>query len=206
MVEILNKVEPRFDAILAYAWYRSEPLGFDGRTAMQSLMPALQTMFLPLSMLSMQAFTPDQCDTKVALPGIEPGLCPHASVGRRRTAMWRPFNRVGRAALYTSLAPDTALRESSQIGTFFTSMTALRADVGPVADARDPAFLAGYSFTEAMIADPAWRARMIKGERVPAQELTETSCRWFRRYSRAELSHGVCLCGQSRALDLGRHA
>lgn len=37
LVEILNKVEPRFgSALLAYAWYRSEPLpGFDGRTAMQ---------------------------------------------------------------------------------------------------------------------------------------------------------------------------
>ena len=37
MVEILNKVEPRFgSALLAYAWYRSEPLpGFGGQTAMQ---------------------------------------------------------------------------------------------------------------------------------------------------------------------------
>lgn len=37
MIEILNKVEPRFGSpLLAYAWYRSEPLaGFDGRTAMQ---------------------------------------------------------------------------------------------------------------------------------------------------------------------------
>jgi hypothetical protein len=37
MVEIVNKVEPRFDsALMAYAWYRSEPLpGFSGRTAMQ---------------------------------------------------------------------------------------------------------------------------------------------------------------------------
>lgn len=37
MVEIINKVEPRFgSALLVYAWYRSEPLpGFDGRTAMQ---------------------------------------------------------------------------------------------------------------------------------------------------------------------------
>lgn len=36
MVEILNKVEPRFgSALLAYAWLRSQPLaGFDGRTAM----------------------------------------------------------------------------------------------------------------------------------------------------------------------------
>jgi len=37
MVEILNKVEPRFgSALMAYAWYRSDPLaGFFGQTAMQ---------------------------------------------------------------------------------------------------------------------------------------------------------------------------
>lgn len=37
MVEVLNKVEPRFGSeLLAYAWYRSEPLpGFSGWTAMQ---------------------------------------------------------------------------------------------------------------------------------------------------------------------------
>lgn len=37
MVEILNKAEPRFgSALMAYAWYRSEPLpGFSGQTAMQ---------------------------------------------------------------------------------------------------------------------------------------------------------------------------
>jgi Protein of unknown function (DUF2384) len=37
MVEIINKVEPRFgSALMAYAWYRSEPLpGFSGLTAMQ---------------------------------------------------------------------------------------------------------------------------------------------------------------------------
>jgi hypothetical protein len=37
MIEIVNKVEPRFgSALMAYAWYRSEPLpGFCGHTAMQ---------------------------------------------------------------------------------------------------------------------------------------------------------------------------
>ncbi len=37
MVEILNRVEPRFgSALIAYAWYRSEPLaGFCGLTPMQ---------------------------------------------------------------------------------------------------------------------------------------------------------------------------
>ena len=36
MVEIVNRVEPRFgSAMIAYAWYRSEPLaGFAGQTAM----------------------------------------------------------------------------------------------------------------------------------------------------------------------------
>jgi len=36
MIEIINKVEPRFgSALMAYAWYRSEPLsGFSGPTAM----------------------------------------------------------------------------------------------------------------------------------------------------------------------------
>ena len=39
MVEIVNKVEPRFgSALMAYAWYRSEPLsGFSGQTAMQQV-------------------------------------------------------------------------------------------------------------------------------------------------------------------------
>lgn len=37
MVEIANKVEPRFgSALIAYAWYRSKPLsGLSGQTAMQ---------------------------------------------------------------------------------------------------------------------------------------------------------------------------
>lgn len=37
VAEIINKVEPRFgSALMAYAWYRSEPLaGFSSMTAMQ---------------------------------------------------------------------------------------------------------------------------------------------------------------------------
>jgi hypothetical protein len=37
MVEVINKIEPRFGStLMAYAWYRSEPLpGFSGQTAMQ---------------------------------------------------------------------------------------------------------------------------------------------------------------------------
>jgi len=37
MIEVINKVSPRFGSdLIAYAWYRSEPLtGFSGQTAMQ---------------------------------------------------------------------------------------------------------------------------------------------------------------------------
>lgn len=37
MIDVLSKVEPRFGSmIMAYAWYRSEPLsGFSGQTAME---------------------------------------------------------------------------------------------------------------------------------------------------------------------------
>jgi uncharacterized protein (DUF2384 family) len=37
MIEIINKIEPRFGSdLMAYAWYRSEPLpGFSGQSAMQ---------------------------------------------------------------------------------------------------------------------------------------------------------------------------
>ena len=39
LVEIIDKIEPRFgSALIAYAWYRSQPLpGFSGQTAMRML-------------------------------------------------------------------------------------------------------------------------------------------------------------------------
>ena len=48
MVEILNKVEPRFgSALMAYAWYRSEPLpGFGGMTAMRLVREGMATEVL----------------------------------------------------------------------------------------------------------------------------------------------------------------
>lgn len=48
LVEILNKVEPRFGSkLMAYAWYRSEPLaGFDNRTAMQLVQEGLAQQVL----------------------------------------------------------------------------------------------------------------------------------------------------------------
>ena len=61
MVEILNKVEPRFgSALMAYAWYRSEPLpGFSGQTVMQRCAAGVPTKCSITSTRSMRAFTPD---------------------------------------------------------------------------------------------------------------------------------------------------
>jgi hypothetical protein len=48
MVEILNRVTPRFgSALIAYAWYRSEPLpGFGGLTAMQLVQDGHAAQFM----------------------------------------------------------------------------------------------------------------------------------------------------------------
>lgn len=86
------------------------------------------------------------------------------------------FNRVGRPALYMSLAPETALREANQVGALQpTTLVAYRADVGPLLDGRDAASLAPFAMTPDDLADPAWRARMLAGEPVPTQDLAEAA-------------------------------
>lgn len=86
------------------------------------------------------------------------------------------FNRVGRAALYTSLAPDTALREANQVGTLQpTTLVAYTADIAPLLDARDPAALAPFRIDATALADPAWRDRMLARAIVPTQDLAEAA-------------------------------
>ena len=85
------------------------------------------------------------------------------------------FNRVGRPALYTALAPGTALREANQIGTLQpTTMVAYRADIAPLFDGRDEAALASCGMTRAELADPAWRDSMLAKRPVPTHDLAET--------------------------------
>ena len=75
------------------------------------------------------------------------------------------FNRIGRSALYTSLAPETALREANQVGTLQpTTLVAYQADIGPLLDGRDAAALQPFGITPAELADPAWRDRMLSGK------------------------------------------
>lgn len=84
------------------------------------------------------------------------------------------FNKVGRAALYTSLAPDTAIREANRVGLLQpTTLVCLRADVGPLLDGTDPAALAEHGATAQLLADPAWQDAMLSGRAVPTQDLAE---------------------------------
>lgn len=86
------------------------------------------------------------------------------------------FNRIGRPALYTALDPATALREANQVGTLQpTTLIALRADVGPLLDGRDPQALAAFAITTADLADTAWRERMLRRQPVPTQDLAEAA-------------------------------
>lgn len=85
------------------------------------------------------------------------------------------FNRKGQAALYASLHPDTAIREANQVGTLQpTTLVALRADIQPIFDTRARERLHEYGADDALLADPAWRKKMLSGETVPTQRLAET--------------------------------
>jgi len=86
------------------------------------------------------------------------------------------FNRIGRIALYTSLAPETAVREANQVGTLQpTTLVAYQADIGPLLDGRDAAALRPFGITPAELADPSWRDRMLSGKPVPTQDLAEAA-------------------------------
>lgn len=84
------------------------------------------------------------------------------------------FNRVGRPALYTALAPDTAIREANRAGLLQpTTLVCLRADVGPLLDGTDPAALADHGATAELLADAGWQDAMLTGRPVPTQDLAD---------------------------------
>ena len=81
------------------------------------------------------------------------------------------FNAKGTPALYTSLDPTTALREANQVGSLQpTILVSYNADLGPIFDTRDQGGLERYGMTAAMLADPAWRMKMLDGQSVPTQD------------------------------------
>lgn len=82
------------------------------------------------------------------------------------------FNAKGTPALYTALTPMGALREANQAGSLQpTVLVSYSADLGPIFDTRDSAALAAQGMTEAALADPGWRARMLEGQSAPSQTL-----------------------------------
>lgn len=84
------------------------------------------------------------------------------------------FNHKGTPALYTALDPATALREAQQVGSLQpTVLVSYKADIGPVFDTRNDEALVQYKLTAQILADPAWRARMLEGRSVLTQDLAK---------------------------------
>lgn len=82
------------------------------------------------------------------------------------------FNAKGTPALYTSLDPITALREANQVGSLQpTILVSYTADLGPIFDSRDQDGLERFGMTASILADPAWRMKMLDGQSVPTQDL-----------------------------------
>lgn len=82
------------------------------------------------------------------------------------------FNPRGLPALYTSLRPETAMREANQVGAFQPiTLIAYRAEITGIVDATEPATLAALGLTASELADPAWRDAMRTGGMAPTQRL-----------------------------------
>ena len=85
------------------------------------------------------------------------------------------FNRPGVAALHTSLAPLTAIREAQPLGRPMQPLTlcACEVDAEPVLDALDPARRREMGVTEADLSCPTWEADMLSGGAPASQALAD---------------------------------
>lgn len=82
------------------------------------------------------------------------------------------FNAMGTPALYTSLTPETAMREANQAGRFQPiTLVAYDADIANIFDCSDQAALARFSMDAMLIADPGWRDKMKADGIAPTQSL-----------------------------------
>ncbi|MDQ0316973.1 RES family NAD+ phosphorylase [Amorphus orientalis] len=91
--------------------------------------------------------------------------------GRGAALFGGRFNAKGTEALYTSLSIEGAIREANQVGTLQpTTIVAYRAEFDPVFDTRSGDALGEWGLSPEDLADPDWRGRMARSERVPTQE------------------------------------
>ena len=82
------------------------------------------------------------------------------------------FNARGTPALYTSLRPETALREANQVGSLQpTLMVEYRGRVEGIVDGRDPAALDPYGLAPEHLATADWREAMLARGEAPTQAL-----------------------------------
>jgi len=83
------------------------------------------------------------------------------------------FNAKGRAALYTALSPETAIKEANQVGHLQpTTLVSYQADVARVFDGTDARALAAQDQTPESLAADEWRDHMRKGK-APTQLFAE---------------------------------
>ncbi len=85
------------------------------------------------------------------------------------------FNRRGVPALYTSLAPLTAIREASPLGRPMQPLTlcAYEVDAGPVFDATDERERRSLGVRESDLVCPRWEAEMLAGALPASQALAD---------------------------------
>lgn len=85
------------------------------------------------------------------------------------------FNRRGVAALYTSMAPLTAIREAEPLGRPMQPLTlcAYEVDAEPVFDATDERECRLLGVKESDLACHAWEAEMLGGELPASQALAD---------------------------------
>lgn len=123
----------------------------------------------------MPASTPDEMRYQGLLyRALNPVYAQQPLSGRGAELYGGRFNKRGTAALYTSLSPETAIRESNQVGTLQpTTLIAYQADITPIFDTRNDYELSRYGLTKSDLADPAWRDRATRDGGAPTQTLSE---------------------------------
>lgn len=80
------------------------------------------------------------------------------------------FNAKGIEALYTSLSPETAIKEANQVGALQpTTLVSYKANIGPIFDGRDHVLISEYSMTVSDLSTNTWREEMNTGGKSTTQ-------------------------------------